>query len=145
MKTGLVVPSICLALRLSIRPSTTFWYLVCVICNSKSFHSFLFNLCIMIVLILKMCTSYIEHISQFFLTFEGCWTKTFFHPKYIGVLSLCNLLLPTIFIPLYLNVRCIVIVRILKMCTSRLSYAHFMIFFSFLRDDKLGHFYIQNA
>ena len=30
--------------------------LVCVICNSKSFHSFLFKLCLMIVQILKMCT-----------------------------------------------------------------------------------------
>ena len=60
-KAGLVVgplrpcvrPSICL----SVRPSATlFGCLVCVICNSKSFHSFLFKLCIMIVHIFKMCT-----------------------------------------------------------------------------------------
>ena len=32
--------------------------LVCVICNSNSFHSFIFKLCIMIVRTLKMCTSF---------------------------------------------------------------------------------------
>ena len=37
--------------------------LVCVICNSKSFHSFLFKLCLMIVHILKMCTFYFVHLS----------------------------------------------------------------------------------
>ena len=36
--------------------------LVCVICNSKSFHSLLFKLCITIVHILKMCTSYFVHV-----------------------------------------------------------------------------------
>ena len=40
--------------------------LVCVICNSNSFHFFLFNLCIMIVHTLKMCTSYFVNISCFF-------------------------------------------------------------------------------
>ena len=51
----------------SVRPSvrlsaTLLGCLVCVICNSKSFHSFLFKLCIMIVHILKMCTSHFVHI-----------------------------------------------------------------------------------
>ena len=45
-------------------------YLVYVIFNSKSFHSFLFQLCIMIVNILMMCTFYFVHI--FSLIFEGC-------------------------------------------------------------------------
>ena len=31
---------------------------VCVICNSNSFHSLIFQLCIMIIHILNMCTSY---------------------------------------------------------------------------------------
>ena len=39
---------------------------VCVICNSKSFHSFLLKFCLMIVHILKMCTFYIVHVSYFF-------------------------------------------------------------------------------
>ena len=33
------------------------WRLVCVICNSNSFHSAIFKLCIMIVHTLKLCTS----------------------------------------------------------------------------------------
>ena len=38
--------------------------LVCVICNFNSFQSFkIFNLCIMIVLTLKMCTSYFVYSS----------------------------------------------------------------------------------
>ena len=36
---------------------------VCVICNSNSFHSFIFILYIMIVHTLKMCTSYFVHVS----------------------------------------------------------------------------------
>ena len=52
-----------LSVRLSISLSATFLgCLVCVICNSKSFDSFLFKLCIMTVNILKMCTSYFVHI-----------------------------------------------------------------------------------
>ena len=43
--------------------------LVCVICNSWSFHSFLFKLCIMAVHILKMCTSYFVHIRLIFSHF----------------------------------------------------------------------------
>ena len=46
-------------------------YLVCVVCNSKSFHSFLFKLCIVIVHILKMLTYYFVHISQFFFVWGG--------------------------------------------------------------------------
>ena len=45
-------------------PTTTILgCLACVICNSKSFHSFIFKLCIMIVHTLKMCTFYFVHIS----------------------------------------------------------------------------------
>ena len=38
------------------------WCLVCVICNSNSFHSSIFKLCIMIVHTLDMCNSYVVHI-----------------------------------------------------------------------------------
>ena len=43
--------------------------MVCVICNSKSFHLFLFKLCIMIVYKLKMCTSYFVFILSIFSYF----------------------------------------------------------------------------
>ena len=76
-KAGLVVgplrpsgrPSVRLSVRPSVRPSVcpsvrnTSGCQVCVICNSKTFHSFLFKLCLMIVHILKMCTSYFVHVS----------------------------------------------------------------------------------
>ena len=52
-------PPVCLSISLS---ATFLGFLVCVICNSKSFDSFLFKLCIMTVNILKMCTSYFVHI-----------------------------------------------------------------------------------
>ena len=52
-----VRPSVCPSVR------NTLGCQVCVICNSKSFHSFLFKLCPMIVHILKMCTSYFVHVS----------------------------------------------------------------------------------
>ena len=46
-------------------------FLVCVICISKSFHFFLFELCMMIVHILKMCTFYFVYVSCFFFHFWG--------------------------------------------------------------------------
>ena len=63
-KAGLVVGPLRPSVRLSVRPSATLqWYQVCVICNSKSSHSLSFKLCLMIVDILKMCTSYFVHVS----------------------------------------------------------------------------------
>ena len=66
-------PFVCLSVRPSIRPSVrpsicpsvrnTLGYQVCVICNSKTLHSFLFKLCLMIIHILKMCTFYFVHVS----------------------------------------------------------------------------------
>ena len=56
-------PSVRLSVRSSVRPfATLFGCLVCVICNSNSFHSFIFKLCLMIVQTTKMCTSYFVHI-----------------------------------------------------------------------------------
>ena len=37
---------------------------ICVICNSNSFHSFIFKLCIMIVHTFKICTSYFVYILE---------------------------------------------------------------------------------
>ena len=58
-------PSVRSSVRPSVRPSVrnTLGYQVCVICNSKTFHSFLFKICLMIIHILKMCTSYFVHVS----------------------------------------------------------------------------------
>ena len=70
-KAGLVVGGLRPSVRLSVRPfvcpsvslsATLMGCLVCVICNSNSFHSFIFKLCLMIVHTLKMCTSYFVHI-----------------------------------------------------------------------------------
>ena len=64
-KAGLVVGPLRPSGRPSVCPSVrnTLGYQVCVICNSKTFHSFLFKLCLMIIHILKMCTSYFVHVS----------------------------------------------------------------------------------
>ena len=64
-KAGLVVGPLRPSVRPVVRPSVrnALGCQVCVICNSKSFHSFLFKLCLMIVHILKMCTSYFVHVS----------------------------------------------------------------------------------
>ena len=51
-----------------VRP-TLLGCLVCVICNFKSFPFFLLKLGIMIVHILKTCTSYFVHISRLFFHF----------------------------------------------------------------------------
>ena len=68
-------PSVCLSVCQSVRLSATLLgCLVCVICNSKTFHSFLFKLFIMIVHTLKVCTFYVVHISWYVLHFWGSRT-----------------------------------------------------------------------
>ena len=68
-------PSVRLSVRLF---ATLLGCLVCEICNSKSFHSFLFKLCIMIVHTLKMCTFYYVHSSYFFSFLTGVELRHFF-------------------------------------------------------------------
>ena len=46
--------------------------LVCVICYSNSYHSFIFKLCILIIHTLKMCTSSLCTFDKIFLIFYGC-------------------------------------------------------------------------
>ena len=66
--------------------------LVCAICNSKSFHSFLFKLCIMIVHILKMCTFYFVYILRLFFSFlRGVELRYFSVQNAYRVPGLCNL------------------------------------------------------
>ena len=47
------------------------WFLVCVICNSKSFHSLIFKLCIMIVHTLNMCLSFLCKFDKHFLIYRA--------------------------------------------------------------------------
>ena len=52
--------------------------LVCAICNSNSFCSFIFKLCVMIVHILKICTFYFVHNLWIFSHFLGLLDLDFF-------------------------------------------------------------------
>ena len=63
------------SVHLSDRPSARYTFgmpSLCKICNSKSFRSILFKLCIMVVHILKMCISFLCTFHEYFLIFEGC-------------------------------------------------------------------------
>ena len=67
--------------------------LVCVICNSKSIHSDIFKLYIMMVYTLKMCTFYFMHISRIFFSFLGCQELRLFYVKifrWFLVCAICN-------------------------------------------------------
>ena len=55
------------------------WFLVCVICNSKSFHSLIFKLCIMIVHTLTMCLSFLCEFDKHFPIFRAVELRHFFH------------------------------------------------------------------
>ena len=54
------------------------WFLVCVICNSKSFHSLIFKHCIMIVHTLNMCLSFLCKLDKHFLIFRDVERRHFF-------------------------------------------------------------------
>ena len=73
----------------SVRPATLLGCLVCVICNSKSFLSFLFKLCIIIVHILKICTCYFVHISWMFALFWGVLNLDVFLSKMLSWSLVC--------------------------------------------------------
>ena len=47
------------------------WFLVCVICNSKSFYSLIFKLCIMIVHTLNMYLPFLCKFDKHFLIFRA--------------------------------------------------------------------------
>ena len=67
------------------------WFLVCVICNSKSFHYLIFKLCLIIVHTLNMCLSFFCKFDKHFLIFRAVELRHFFLPKCLGVSCLCNL------------------------------------------------------
>ena len=86
--------------------------LVCVICNSSSFHSFIFILCIMIVPTLNICAPliiYLGNLNLDIIMYSHVFSSyvhvgldpasTVYPPKYIGNISqtpknICNFGLP---------------------------------------------------
>ena len=79
----------------------------CVICNSKSFHSFLFKLCIVIVYILKMRTFYFVHIFRPLFIYRGVELRGCL------VCVICN----SKSFHSFMFKLCIIIVHSLKICT----------------------------
>ena len=107
------------------------WCLVCVICNCKTFDSFIFKLCIMIVedAHLPFCA----HLINVFSFLTGVKLRHFFHPKCLLCLVCvsCN----SNNFHFFTFKLCIMIVHTLKMCTiyivhiSRISVYLFIYFF----------------
>ena len=73
--------------------------LVCVICNSKSFHSLIFKLCIVIVPVLKMCTSIFCTYHDFFSFLRGVELRNSSHPKCLEDVWFVLSVSLTVFIP----------------------------------------------
>ena len=136
-----ICPSVCPSVRASIR--ITNGCPVGIICNYNSFHSFLFKLCIMIVFILKMCTSFIVHISRHFPHFEGCLTQTFFLSKRLRWGLVCVICNSKSFHSFVFKL-CMMIVHILETCASYFVH-NSRIYFSLLRGVELRQFTVQNA
>ena len=94
-----------------------FGCLVCVICNSKSFHSFLFKFCIIVIFhILKMCTSNFVHISWIFFNFWEVLNLDIFPFKMLRWWMDCVICCSESFHYSIFKL-CIMIVHTLKMCT----------------------------
>ena len=53
------------------------WFLVCVICNSKSFRSLIFKLCIMIAHTLNICLSFLCKFNKHFLILRAVELRHF--------------------------------------------------------------------
>ena len=67
------------------------WFLVCVVCNSKSFYSSIFYLCIMIVYTLYTCLSFLCKFENIFLSLGLLNLYSFSIQNAYGVSGLCNL------------------------------------------------------
>ena len=65
------------------------WFLVCVICNSKSFHSLIFKLCIMIVHTLNMCLSFLCKFDKHFFIFRAVELRHFFPSEMLRGCLIC--------------------------------------------------------
>ena len=104
------------------------WFLNCVICNSKSFHSSIFKLCIMIVHTLNICPSFLCKLYNIFLLLGLLTLDIFPSEMFKGCLVcvICN----SNSIQSFIFKLCKMIVHTLKMCTS--YFMHISFFFSFL-------------
>ena len=91
--------------------------LICVICSSKSFHCFLFKLCIMIVHILKMCTNLFCAHFKTFVHFCGVINLDIFPSKMLIWCLVCILCKSNSFHFLIFKLYTM-IVHTLKMFTS---------------------------
>ena len=91
--------------------------LVCVICNSKSIHSFIFKLCIMVVHTLKMCTFYFMHISLIFFHFWGVLNLDIFSLEMLRWYLVCVICNSKSFHSLIFKL-CIMIVHTLNISSS---------------------------
>ena len=90
--------------------------LVCVICNSKSFYSFLLKLCIIIVHQLKMCIFNFVHILNIF-SILGVLNSDIFPSKMFRWCLICVISNANSF-NVFIFKLCIVIVYRFKMCTT---------------------------
>ena len=91
------------------------WCLVCVFCNSKSFHSLVIKRCIMSYHTMNICTFYFVYIDKYFLMFRAVELSHCFHLKFLGV-SGCLICNSSSFHSFIFNFS-IMIVHILNMCT----------------------------
>ena len=115
--------------------------LVCVICISKSIHSFIFKLCTMIVHTLKMCMHFLfcTGFIIFFSFLMGVELRHFFHPQCLGGCLAC-VICNSKSIHAFIFKLCIMIVHTLNMCTSYFVRL-FHCFFSFLIGVEHRHFF----
>ena len=125
-----------LSVRLSIR--NNLGCLVCVICNSKSFLSFLFKFCILIVHIFKVCTFYFVHTSQLFFSFLGDFPSKMLRDSLVYVIRNSKSF------HYFLFQLCIMVFNILKMSTFYFLHIS-RLYFLFLRGAELRHFSVQNV
>ena len=112
-------------------------FLVCVICNSNSIHSFIFILNMMIFHTLKMCTSHFVHISYFLSYFWWELNLDIFPSEMLRgclvfVICISNS------IHYFIFKLCLMVVHTLKMCTS--YFVQISFFFLFLTVVELRHF-----
>ena len=88
--TSSVRPSVGSFVRPFVCPSATLLgCLVCVICNSKSFHFFLFKLCIMIIHTLNMCLPFLCKFDKHFLIFRAVELRHFFPSEMLRGCLVC--------------------------------------------------------
>ena len=95
----------------------------CVICNSKSFYSLIFKLCIMIVHTLNMCLSFLCKFYKHFLIFRAVELRHFFPSEMLRgclvcvicksssfhsfIFKLCIMIVDIFFHPKCLGVSCL--------------------------------------